>query len=111
MGYDDLNGYSDMGVKGYSSLTPNIAMYANLDPRAQQLAINTIDQFYQDGGALPIVSLDGRTPAQAYARPFQSNGKPKIVIGVKLGIGSARAKVWTCDLTKEYVAINGDYRS
>ena len=21
------------------------------------------------------------------------------------------AKVWTCDLTKEYVAINGDYRS
>ena len=24
---------------------------------------------------------------------------------------AARAKVWTCDLTKEYVAINGDYRS
>ena len=22
-----------------------------------------------------------------------------------------RATVWTCDLTKEYVAINGDYRS
>ena len=29
----------------------------------------------------------------------------------KLGIGAGRAKVWTCDLTKEYVAINGDYRS
>jgi glutamate N-acetyltransferase/amino-acid N-acetyltransferase len=37
--------------------------------------------------------------------------RPKIVIGVNLGIGNARAKVWTCDLTKEYVAINGDYRS
>jgi glutamate N-acetyltransferase/amino-acid N-acetyltransferase len=37
--------------------------------------------------------------------------KPKISILVKLNIGSARAKVWTCDLTKEYVAINGDYRS
>ena len=23
----------------------------------------------------------------------------------------ASATVWTCDLTKEYVAINGDYRS
>ena len=23
----------------------------------------------------------------------------------------ARATVWTCDLTKEYVEINGDYRS
>ena len=26
-------------------------------------------------------------------------------------IGSGTATVWTCDLTKEYVAINGDYRS
>ena len=34
-----------------------------------------------------------------------------IVITVKLGIGAAAATVWTCDLTKEYVAINGDYRS
>jgi glutamate N-acetyltransferase / amino-acid N-acetyltransferase len=34
-----------------------------------------------------------------------------IVITVNLGLGSGRAKVWTCDLTKEYVAINGDYRS
>ncbi len=34
-----------------------------------------------------------------------------IVIRVELGLGSGRATVWTCDLTKEYVAINGDYRS
>ncbi len=35
----------------------------------------------------------------------------KIVISADLGVGTATAKVWTCDLTKEYVAINGDYRS
>ena len=35
----------------------------------------------------------------------------EIEISVDLGIGSGAAKVWTCDLTKEYVAINGDYRS
>jgi glutamate N-acetyltransferase/amino-acid N-acetyltransferase len=34
-----------------------------------------------------------------------------VVIGVELGLGRGRATVWTCDLTKEYVAINGDYRS
>ena len=34
-----------------------------------------------------------------------------IVITVKLGVGAGGATVWTCDLTKEYVAINGDYRS
>jgi len=35
----------------------------------------------------------------------------RIRIGVDLGIGDGKATVWTCDLTKEYVAINGDYRS
>ena len=34
-----------------------------------------------------------------------------IEMRVDIGVGKARAKVWTCDLTKEYVAINGDYRS
>ncbi|KZL20384.1 bifunctional glutamate N-acetyltransferase/amino-acid acetyltransferase ArgJ [Pseudovibrio sp. WM33] len=35
----------------------------------------------------------------------------EIILKVDLGIGSGDATVWTCDLTKEYVAINGDYRS
>ncbi|WP_294538909.1 bifunctional glutamate N-acetyltransferase/amino-acid acetyltransferase ArgJ [uncultured Rhodoblastus sp.] len=35
----------------------------------------------------------------------------KIVIRVNLGLDKGKAKVWTCDLTKEYIAINGDYRS
>ena len=35
----------------------------------------------------------------------------EIEIGVDLGLGNGSAKVWTCDLTKEYIAINGDYRS
>jgi glutamate N-acetyltransferase/amino-acid N-acetyltransferase len=36
---------------------------------------------------------------------------PEIEIRVDLGLGRGKATVWTCDLTKEYVAINGDYRS
>ncbi|WP_099867953.1 bifunctional glutamate N-acetyltransferase/amino-acid acetyltransferase ArgJ [Pararhizobium haloflavum] len=34
-----------------------------------------------------------------------------IAVRVDLGLANGRATVWTCDLTKEYVAINGDYRS
>jgi glutamate N-acetyltransferase/amino-acid N-acetyltransferase len=34
-----------------------------------------------------------------------------IPVKVDLGLGEGQATVWTCDLTKEYVAINGDYRS
>ncbi|EHH05053.1 MULTISPECIES: bifunctional glutamate N-acetyltransferase/amino-acid acetyltransferase ArgJ [Agrobacterium] len=34
-----------------------------------------------------------------------------IPVKVDIGLGQGKATVWTCDLTKEYVAINGDYRS
>jgi glutamate N-acetyltransferase/amino-acid N-acetyltransferase len=34
-----------------------------------------------------------------------------IKLKVSLGMGRGRDRVLTCDLTKEYVAINGDYRS
>lgn len=31
-------------------------------------------------GPLPIIAADGRTPAEAYARPFVSNGRPKVAL-------------------------------
>jgi glutamate N-acetyltransferase/amino-acid N-acetyltransferase len=33
----------------------------------------------------------------------------KIRINVSLGLGDARATVWGCDLTHEYITINGKY--
>jgi len=35
----------------------------------------------------------------------------EILVRVVLGRGEARATVWTCDLSHEYVSINADYRS
>ena len=32
------------------------------------------------GGQLPVIAPDGRTPAQAYARPFADNGKPRVAL-------------------------------
>jgi glutamate N-acetyltransferase/amino-acid N-acetyltransferase len=37
--------------------------------------------------------------------------RPEISLKVALGLGKGRDRVLTCDLTEEYVAINGDYRS
>lgn len=34
-----------------------------------------------------------------------------LIIEVDLGLGEHETKFWTCDLTHEYVTINGDYRS
>ncbi|NUU02134.1 bifunctional glutamate N-acetyltransferase/amino-acid acetyltransferase ArgJ [Herbaspirillum robiniae] len=35
----------------------------------------------------------------------------EIVVRVKLARGAAKASVWTCDLSHDYVSINADYRS
>ncbi|MDR0350535.1 MAG: bifunctional glutamate N-acetyltransferase/amino-acid acetyltransferase ArgJ, partial [Coriobacteriales bacterium] len=35
----------------------------------------------------------------------------EIIIDIDLGCGEGRARLWTCDLTHEYVSINGDYRT
>jgi glutamate N-acetyltransferase/amino-acid N-acetyltransferase len=37
--------------------------------------------------------------------------RPEVEITVDVGVGAAAAVMWTCDLTKRYVEINGDYRS
>jgi glutamate N-acetyltransferase/amino-acid N-acetyltransferase len=35
----------------------------------------------------------------------------ELEVSVEVGVGRSSATVWTCDLTKRYVEINGDYRS
>lgn len=48
------------------------------------------------GGLLPIIGGDGRTPSQAYARPFTSNGRPKIALvvgGLGLNASSTRQAI------------------
>jgi glutamate N-acetyltransferase/amino-acid N-acetyltransferase len=52
-----------------------------------------------------------RDPAYDEAGVSKLMRGPEIRIRVDLGMGKGAATVWTCDLTKEYVAINGDYRS
>jgi glutamate N-acetyltransferase / amino-acid N-acetyltransferase len=52
-----------------------------------------------------------RDPAYDEAATSAYMKRDAIEITADLGIGRGRATVWTCDLTKEYVAINGDYRS
>jgi glutamate N-acetyltransferase/amino-acid N-acetyltransferase len=37
--------------------------------------------------------------------------RPEYTIGIELGRGRARARVWTCDLSHDYVKINAEYRT
>jgi glutamate N-acetyltransferase/amino-acid N-acetyltransferase len=52
-----------------------------------------------------------RDPSYDEAKVSATMKEEKIDIRVSLGLGKGKATVWTCDLTKEYVEINGDYRS
>jgi len=58
------------------------------------------------------VAVEGeRDPDYSEDAASAAMRKDEIVIRADIGLGSGEATVWTCDLTKEYVAINGDYRS
>ncbi len=59
-----------------------------------------------------IAAEDGavsRTYDEAKMSAYMKHAE--LEIGVEVGVGRASASVWTCDLTKRYVEINGDYRS
>jgi len=52
-----------------------------------------------------------RDPTYDEARVSAKMKEQDITIDVDLGLGKGRSRMWTCDLTKAYVEINGDYRS
>lgn len=58
------------------------------------------------------VAVEGaRDPDYSEAAAAAVMKQSEIKLRVDLGLGEGRAVIWTCDLTKAYVAINGDYRS
>ncbi|MBX3485205.1 divergent polysaccharide deacetylase family protein [Phenylobacterium sp.] len=90
--------YRDVVSLSERPLAPGAAAPATPSPPAPVyagpgLAVSPIAGFYAPGpgGPLPIIAQDGRTPAQAYARPFTANGRPKVALVIG-GLGlNARA--------------------
>ena len=62
-------------------------------------------------GGIRVAHKGMRDPAYDEAKVSAAMKEQKIALKVALGLGKGRDRVLTCDLTKEYVAINGDYRS
>ena len=58
-----------------------------------------------------VAHKGARDPDYDEAAVSAAMKRPEIALKVALGLGKGRDRVLTCDLTKEYVAINGDYRS
>jgi glutamate N-acetyltransferase/amino-acid N-acetyltransferase len=62
-------------------------------------------------GGVRVAHQGLRDPSYNEAEVSEIMKRQNIVINADIGVGAGAATVWTCDLTKEYVAINGDYRS
>jgi glutamate N-acetyltransferase/amino-acid N-acetyltransferase len=62
-------------------------------------------------GGIPILAEGGPVPGYNEAPVAEYMKGHEITIAVDIGIGTARATVWTCDLTHGYIDINASYRS
>jgi len=59
-----------------------------------------------------VAAQDGAvSPTYNEAKMSAYMKKAELEISIDVGVGRASATIWTCDLTKRYVEINGDYRS
>jgi len=72
------------------------------------LDIDNIELFLDD---VCIVKNGGVAPDYTENQGQTVMAKPDITIRVVLGRGKYQAKIWTCDLSHDYVRINAEYRT
>jgi glutamate N-acetyltransferase/amino-acid N-acetyltransferase len=59
-----------------------------------------------------VAAQDGTvSPTYDEAKMSAYMKRRELEVSVDVGVGRSQANMWTCDLTKRYVEINGDYRS
>ncbi|MEZ5651009.1 MAG: bifunctional glutamate N-acetyltransferase/amino-acid acetyltransferase ArgJ [Burkholderiaceae bacterium] len=78
--------------------------YAGID----DLDVGRVDLLLDD---VLVASAGGRDARYQEADGQRVMANAEFSVTVRLGRGSARTTVWTCDLSHDYVSINADYRS
>jgi glutamate N-acetyltransferase/amino-acid N-acetyltransferase len=62
-------------------------------------------------GTQVVAEKGVRAAAYNEAAATKAASGKEVDIGVDVGIGKGKARIWTCDLTEGYIRINGSYRS
>ncbi len=73
-----------------------------------EIAIERVNVWIND---VQIVQNGGRHPQHTEEAGQAAMNPPEIDIRIAMGAGSGYCRVMTCDLTKEYVRINAEYRT
>ena len=58
-----------------------------------------------------VASQGERSPEYSESEAMRVVKQNQFKVTVDMGLSSGASTIWTCDFTKDYVAINGDYRS
>ena len=70
-----------------------------------------VDRVWLTINGVSIARDGGRDPGYTEAQGAEAMSAEEITIRIGLGRGSAEARIWTTDLSHEYVRINAEYRS
>ena len=62
-------------------------------------------------GGITITHAGERVAAYDERKVTKHLKGTEISIAVDLGVGQNKSRVWTCDLTHDYIRINADYRT
>ncbi len=76
--------------------------------RIPQLQVDRVSIHLDD---VCIVRNGGRAPEYSEAQGQAVMAKSEICVRVGLGGGTASVRLWTCDLSHDYVTINAEYRT
>jgi len=76
--------------------------------RIPQLQVDRVSIHLDD---VCIVRNGGRAPEYSEAQGQAVMARSEICVRVDLGAGAASARLWTCDLSHDYVTINAEYRT
>jgi len=103
-------GHSPLVKTAFFASDPNLGRilaaigYAGVD----DLDVSKLNLYLDD---VWVAKNGGRNPDYKEEDGQRVMKKSEIVVRVKLARGTAKASIWTCDLSHDYVTINADYRS
>jgi glutamate N-acetyltransferase/amino-acid N-acetyltransferase len=83
---------------------------ATFNPDTAQLVIARGEQPSEKNPSL-LLFKDGLPTRYSEQEATVIFKEANVYVGLDLGLGQGSATIWTCDLSHEYVSINGDYRS
>ncbi len=76
--------------------------------RVYEMEMERVNVWIND---VQLVQNGGRHPQYSEEAGQAAMKRPEIDIRIAMGAGSGYCRVMTCDLTKEYVRINAEYRT